>query len=404
MQKGIMNSPKNGKTLPTSQDLASVVRDPRTAVESRIKSFERKTKTRLEAIRHDAFDPAAIAPNIEKLVGAVHVPLGIAGPVRVNGDHAKGDYHVPFATTEGTLVAGYTLGMLALTRAGGVNVKVLSEKVDLTPVFELKNMTAAYEFGQWLDDNFENIRRDCESTTSHGKLLELRNTIIGRRVYTYFVFDAKDAMGMNMISFATHTACAELMKQRPDVTRYYLRSNLSSDKKPAFSNFVHGYGKEVVADATISRKILEKYMNCTPEDMVDFWHASVLSGLQAGTIGHNAHFANGLAAIYIATGQDVAQIVNASQGIVSAELTDEGDFYMALRAPCLIVATVGGGTNIDSQRECLELMDCHGSGNSNKFAEIVAATLLAGELSIGSALANDRFIHAHKQKRDLVQN
>ena len=395
-----MSSPINGKTMPVK----SVVRDPRAIVEERRVNFERKTESCLDAIRHDAFDPDLIAPNIEKLVGAVHIPLGIAGPVRVNGDHAKGDYYVPFATTEGTLVAGYTLGMLALTRAGGVNVKVLSEKVDLTPVFELKSMAAAHEFAQWMDDNFDTIRADCEATTSHGRLLELRSTIIGRRVYTYFVFDAKDAMGMNMISFATHSACNALLAQRPEVVRYYLRSNLSADKKPAFSNFVHGYGKEVVAEATISRKILEKYLNTTPEDMVDFWHASVLSGLQAGTIGHNAHFANGLAAVYIATGQDVAQIVNASQGIVSAELTEDGDVYMALRAPCLIVATVGGGTNIDSQRECLQIMGCHGTGKSNKFAEIVAATLLAGELSIGSALANDRFIHAHKHKRDLARN
>ncbi|MCF6286910.1 MAG: hydroxymethylglutaryl-CoA reductase [Candidatus Hydrogenedentes bacterium] len=399
-----MSAPDNGKTLQAPRDTAKIVRDPRKIVEERRVSFERKTETSMEAIRHEAFDPEAIAPNIEKLVGAVHVPLGIAGPVRVHGDHARGDYFVPFATTEGTLVAGYTLGMLALTRAGGVNVKVLSEKVDLTPIFELKSLAAAYEFAQWLDDNIDTIRMDCEATTRHGQLLELRSTIIGRRVFTHFVFDAKDAMGMNMISFATHSACDALMKQRPDVIRYYLRSNLSADKKPAFSNFIHGYGKEVVAEATISRKIIQKYMNSTPEDMTDFWHASVLSGLQAGTIGHNAHIANGLAAIYIATGQDVAQIVNASQAIVSAEVTDGGDFYMALRAPCLIVATVGGGTNIDSQRECLQIMGCHGTGKSNKFAEIVAATLLAGELSIGSALANDRFIHAHKQKRSLAPN
>lgn len=399
-----MSEPTNGTAHAAQRESVKVMLDPREVVEDRRIAYERKTGTRLDAVRHEAFDPELIAPNIEKLVGAVHIPLGIAGPVRVNGDYANGDFYVPFATTEGTLVAGYTLGMLALTRAGGVNVRVLSEKVDITPVFEFKGMAAAYEFVQWLDGNVDAVRANCEATTRHGRLLELRSTIIGRRVYTHFVFDAKDAMGMNMISFATHSACSALLAQRPEVLRFYLRSNLSSDKKPAFSNFINGYGKEVIAEATISRKILEKYMNTTPEDMVDFWHASVLSGIQAGTIGHNAHFANGLAAVYIATGQDVAQIVNASQGIVTAELTDEGDLYMALRAPCLIVATVGGGTNIDSQRECLEVMGCHGTGKSNKFAEIVAATLLAGELSIGSALANDRFIHAHKQKRDLARN
>lgn len=393
----------HGNTDNDTVEIAKLVRDPREEVECRIAAIERKTETRLEAVRHNAFDPDKIAPNIEKLIGAVHVPLGVAGPIKVNGDHAKGEYHVPFATTEGTLVAGYTMGMLALSRAGGVNVKVLSEKVDITPVFELKDLQAAARFAHRLQTNFPSIKALCDATTDHGALLELRPVIVGRRVFVYFVFNARDAMGMNMISFATHEACERLLKDDPDIVRYYLRSNLSADKKPSFSNYIHGFGKEVVAEVTVPRGIIERYFGATPEDMCDFWHASVLSGLQAGTIGHNAHFANALAAIYIATGQDVAQIVNAAQGIASAELTRDGDLYSCLRMPCLIVATVGGGTGIDSQRECLEIMGCCGTGNSNKFAEIVAATLLAGEFTIASALANGRFIHAHKQKRNLAR-
>jgi hydroxymethylglutaryl-CoA reductase (NADPH) len=398
-----MSQAENAQTLQGAQQFIPGIRDARDLVQERRAAIAHKTDTCLDAIRHDDFDPDRIAPNIERLVGAVHVPLGIAGPIRVHGGHARGEFHVPFATTEGTLVAGYTLGMLALSRAGGVRVKILSEKVDLTPVFELDSLVECHALVQWMESNLDLIRTHCEATTRHGRLLDVQHTIIGRRVYSRFIFDAKDAMGMNMISFATHAACRATLAAHPEIRHYYLRSNLSADKKPAFSNFLQGYGKEVVAEATVSRKILEKSLNTTPEDLANFWHASVLSGLQAGTIGHNAHFANGLAAIYIATGQDVAQVVNASQGIVTVEVTEQGDLYTALRAPCLIVATVGGGTNIDSQRECLEIMGCHGTGKSNKFAEIVAATLLAGEISIGSALANDRFIHAHRQKRDLAR-
>jgi len=373
------------------------------AIERRRQRFEHATGVSLDAVHYDGFNEKQVAANIEKLVGAVHVPLGIAGPITVRGDHADGPYHVPFATTEGTLVAGYTLSMLGLSKAGGVRVKVLANKVDITPVFELETMADAVQFGEHLKRDFEALRGWCESTTRYGKLLEVRPVIMGRRVYVHFVFDPKDAMGMNMISFATHEACERLLANNDRIKQYYLRSNLSADKKPAYSNFVNGFGKEVVAECTLPRKIAERYFRSTPEAMADFWHASALSGFQAGTMGHNAQFGNALAAIYIATGQDVAQVTNAASGIFSAELTPEGELYCSMRLPSLIVATVGGGTGLPSQRACLELMDCAGAGHSDKFAEIVAATLFAGELSIGAALASGEFIHAHRRKREHAQ-
>lgn len=344
-------------------------------------------------------DKSKVAKNIENMIGTAQIPVGLAGPIKVNGDSARGFYHVPFATTEGTLVGGYTLGMLCLSRAGGVRTKVLSRKVDITPIFEFTNLDDAFDFSCWIKNHYIDIKAYCERTTAHGKLLELRPVLMGKRIYVYFVYDSSDAMGLNMISIATHSACEEIRRvyQRP--FKYYLRSNLSSDKKPAYSNFLYGYGKEVIAEATIKASLVRKYLGTSAREMHNFWYASALSGFQAGTMGHNAHYANGLAAIYIACGQDPAQVVNSCVGVSGCEVSDEENLYVFVRLPCLILGTVGGGTHLDTQRECLEIMGCYGENKSDKFAEIIGATLLAGELSICAALSSGEFINAHIRKR-----
>ena len=362
---------------------------------------KKKPAVGLNALTRVAFDDQTVTRNIENLIGAAQIPVGLAGPIRVKGDHAKGLFYVPFATTEGTLVSGCTLGMIALTRSGGVSAKVISGKVDITPVFELPDLGKAVSFAEWLKTNFSSIKSECQKSPRHGKLIDLKPLVMGRRVYAHFVFDTCDAMGLNMISIATHEACQMIQKMNDTVKKYYLRSNLSADKKPAYSNFINGYGKEVVAEAFMKKEAVKRYLNTTPRDMSDFWYTSALSGFQAGTVGHNAHYANALAAIYIACGQDVAQIVNACMGVSGCEVDENGDLYVFLRLPCVIVGTVGGGTHLDTQKECLQIMDCYGAGKSDKFAEIIGATLLAGEVSICAGLANGEFIKAHIRKRSL---
>jgi hydroxymethylglutaryl-CoA reductase (NADPH) len=358
---------------------------------------------RVSAIQRHCLDPSKLDRNIEKFIGAAQVPIGLAGPMKVSGDHARGIFRVPFATTEGTLVAGYTQGMLAASRSGGIRVKVLSRHTDITPVFELRDLGECVRFASWLVARVKAIRKVCATKTKRCRLLGLRPIIIGRRVYVHFDFDTHDAMGLNSISLATDASCQMISREFGGVVRWYLRSNLSADKKPAYLNFIQGYGKEVVAEVTIRKVVANRILGATPVQMQDFWHASVLSGFQAGTVGHNAHYANALAAVFIACGQDVAQIVNAAQGISTCEVDSEGDAYFSVRLPSLIVATVGGGTSLPTQRECLAIMECDGPDTSDKFAEILAATLLAGEISICAALASGAFILAHARKRELAE-
>jgi hydroxymethylglutaryl-CoA reductase (NADPH) len=217
------------------------------------------------------------------------------------------------------------------------------------------------------------------------------------------VFTTGDAMGMNMVNIAVDQICRHVMGLEV-CERYYLRCNYSSDKKPAAINLFRPYGKEVAIDFTLPAAVVETYLGVSPGDVIDFITTGRLGAMQAGALGMNAHFANGLAAIFIACGQDVAQVVNASIGFSDAELVDNDDLYVFARLPNLVVGTVGGGTDLPTQSACLDLLDCHGDGSAPKFAEIVAATVVGGELAIAAALANGRFIDAHRHNRQRNQH
>ena len=265
-----------------------------------------------------AFTPEEVRGNIENLVGAVHVPLGVAGPIRVNGEHARGLYYVPFATTEGTLVSTYQYGMRAITEAGGANAYVLGDSLDITPCFMLASAGDAIAFSQWLDDHLSELKDVAAETTAHGRLVELHTHVFGRRVFARFVFTTGDAMGMNMVNIAVDQVCRHATEMT-DCERYYLRCNYSSDKKPAAINLLRPYGKEVAIDFTLPAAVAETHLGVASHDLLDFVAAGRQGAIQAGALGMNAHFANGLAAIFIACGQDVAQVVNASIGFIDIE-------------------------------------------------------------------------------------
>jgi hydroxymethylglutaryl-CoA reductase (NADPH) len=365
--------------------------------------LQQNTGHALSAGTDTAFAPEEVRGNIENLVGATHVPLGVAGPIRVNGGHAQGSYYVPFATTEGTLVSTYQYGMRAITEAGGANAHVLADSLDITPCFEFASARDAIAFSHWLNDHLDELREVAAETTAHGRLAELHTHVFGRRVFARFVFTTGDAMGMNMVNIAVDQVCRHATEMTR-CERYYLRCNYSSDKKPAAINLIRTYGKEVAIDCTLPASVVETYLGVSTRELLAFVTAGRLGAMQAGALGMNAHFANGLAAIFIACGQDVAQVVNASIGFSDAELVGKDDLYVFARLPNLVVGTVGGGTKLPTQRECLALLDCEGDGKARKFAEIVAATLVGGELAIAAALANGRFIQAHRQNREMASS
>jgi hydroxymethylglutaryl-CoA reductase (NADPH) len=356
---------------------------------------EEKTGCRLAHVGAHSIPSEEMRGNVENPVGAAQMPLGVAGPLVVDGQHASGTFYVPLATTEGALVRSYERGMAALARSGGATARVHADENRVSPIFSFDDVGEAHDFARSLAEEFDSIRAEAEATTRHGRLLRLECLPVGRDCIVNFCYHTADAQGMNMIVKATEAAC-RLIVRRSRARRFQVFSGYSSEKRASGVLLAGGKGKKVVAGALLPAKVVGSYLHTTPERMCEMWHQTVLGHVQANAIGYNGHYANGLAAVFIACGQDVANVVNSSVGITNFEVTGGGDLYASVTLPSLTVATVGGGTGLGTSRECLEMLGCAGAGRAAKFAEIVAATLLAGELSMGAAIASGEFVQAHE--------
>lgn len=357
--------------------------------------LEEKTNVKLNAVGVMAYDSRIMQGNIEHVIGVSHVPLGVAGPIKVNGEYAKGDFYVPLATTEGALVKTYHRGMRVVSEAGGVNVRILKDIVHIDPAFFVDNIIDGQLFITWLEDNFLKIKLQAETTTSHGKLLEIIPFLTGDRIFLKFVYNTQDAQGLNMINKATDFAC-QFIRQATN-KNYVLRSDLSAIKKVSTMNIHNGQGKSVIADVTISRKTL-RLLQVTPESICKYQESWKTAVILSGTVsGGNAHVANLLAAIFIACGQDVADIAMSHVSTLNLSINREKDLYVSLFLPNLMLATVGGGTKLGTQKECLELLGCYGQDKVKKFAEIITATALAGDLACCAALDQGGYVNAHEK-------
>lgn len=343
-------------------------------------------------------EPEQFAGNIEQFVGMAQVPVGLAGPLRVNGLHAHGDYYVPLATTEGALVASYHRGARIATRAGGMACLVTAEQVQRAPAFLFDGVADATHFAAWVTGEFEACKAVAATRTKHGELIDLQVQVESRSVYVILAFYTGDASGQNMVTFCAQAICEDLLARTPVRPRtWYLESNMSGDKKATVLSFQQTRGRRVIAEVTLPRALVERGLHTTPEKMSEYWRLSFIAGVQSGSIGVSGHVANGLAALFIATGQDVACVSEASVGLTHMEVTEAGDLYCGLDLPNLIVGTVGGGTRTPTARECLRILRCEGDGKAAKFAEIVAATLLAGEISIIAAISAGHFARSHER-------
>lgn len=352
--------------------------------------------TDLEHMGQFSFDPDLLPGNIENFTGVAQVPVGIAGPLHVHGEYAKGNFYVPLATTEGTLVASYNRGMKLLRESGGITTTICGDSMQRAPVFIFDSARGARDFGLWLTENEAEIRRMAESSTSTGKLLDIQQYIANNFLYTRFNYSTGDAAGQNMVGKATFVACEWIRQVYPGIKHYYLESNFATDKKASHINTIRTRGKRVTAEATIPRANLEALMNTSIEPLLQHYHVANIGGFMSAVNNNGAHSANAIAAIFIATGQDAANVAESSAGILSIEKDEAKDaLYVSLTIPSLIVATYGGGTGLPTQREGLELLGCYGTGGVNKFAEIVAATALAGEISLASAISSLEWVSSH---------
>ncbi|MDE1768682.1 MAG: hydroxymethylglutaryl-CoA reductase (NADPH) [Candidatus Micrarchaeota archaeon] len=378
--------------------------DPDSAVKIRRSVIEQHSKVKLEHIGTTAFDYARImGRNAENVIGTVSIPLGVAGPLKINGEFAKDEFYVPMATTEGALIASVSRGAKAANKSGGVTVRIIEDGMTRGPVFSFDSIIDVQRFLKWLPENYEKIRGAAEETTDHGKLKSIKPLVNGNDVFLRFRYSTGDAMGMNMVTVATEAACTYIEKNFKGARLIAVSGNVCSDKKQSHMNSIEGRGKTAIAEATIKESVLNEVFNATAEavnevNYVKNWIGSARAG---SAIQFNSHFANIVAAVFLATGQDPAQVVESSSGYTTTKVRGK-DLYITVTLPSLEVGTIGGGTGLATQRESLTILGAAGPGsadgeNSKKLAEIIAATVLCGELNLLSALAGRELGKAHQK-------
>ena len=344
-----------------------------------------------------SIDPAETRGNIENFTGVAQVPLGIAGPLYIDGEHARGEFYVPLATTEGSLVASYSRGMKVLSLAGGARTTLSGNGMQRAPVFIFDSAREARDFVGWIAEHMDAIRTVAQATSHVARLTHIEPYLSNKFAFLRFNFTTGDAAGQNMVGKATYAAYQWILANNRTVRRAYLESNFATDKKPSQINVLHTRGKRVTAEATIPHDLLRSQLRAEPEQLAYHWGVANVGALLSGANNNGLHSANAITAMFIATGQDVANVTEGAAATTYAEVTRDGSLYFSITIPSLIVATHGGGTHLPTQRECLQMLGCWGKGHVDKLAEIVAATVLAGELSLAAAISSLEWVSAHEQ-------
>jgi hydroxymethylglutaryl-CoA reductase (NADPH) len=365
-------------------------------IAARQRFVEEMTGVKLEHVGRYSFDAQVARGNIENFTGVAQVPIGFAGPLTINGEHAAGDFLIPLATTEGSLVASYNRGIKVLNLSGGATCTVSASAMQRAPVFVFDSAREARAFRDWTTDHLAEIRAAAERTDPFVKLSEIEIYLSNKFAYLRFDYDTGDAAGQNMVGLATSAACDWIGARVPGIRKLYLESNLATDKKSSQVNVLRTRGKRVTAEAVIPRAVLQEHMRATPESLHLHGRIANVGAMLSGANNNGLHSANAITAMFIATGQDVANVAEGSAGLLYGEVTPSGDFYLSITIPSLIVATHGGGTGLPTQRECLEVLGCRGKGKVNKLAEIIAGVVLAGEVSLAAAISANEWVSAHQ--------
>ena len=382
------------ESLPVEQNISAE------GVKKRLGFIENKTNKELQFLTSKTSfrQLNQLTGNIENYIGMAMIPTGIIGPLKVIGSAADGDFYIPLSTTEGALVASYHRGAKACCMAGGITSICLVEGVQRSPVFKFTDLVELGKFTMWVHEKIDEFKKITLETSRFAKLIDMKLNVEGNQLILIFEYHTGDAAGQNMVTLCTDDICKYILEHAPVKPLFwFIESNYSGDKKATSLAFSSVRGKKVTAEIVLSEKIVNEVLKTTPKAMSNYWCSSTIGTIQSGSIGAQGHYANGLAALFLATGQDVACISEAAVGITRMELNANGDLYASVTLPNLIVGTVGGGTSLPTQKECLELMDCYGTGKAKKFAEICGALVLAGELSIAAALSAGHFTAAHKK-------
>ena len=338
-------------------------------------------------------EPEELKGIIENHIGFMKIPMAIAGPAVIDGQYAKGEFPIPLCTIEGSLAASMNRGLYASSLCGGMKVRHFRQELSRSPIFIFDDLKKSIEFQGWITEHNEEIIKAAQSTTKYGKVLRIDQHAIQNYVLLDFILDTGNAAGQNMVTLATNVACEYIRKETGH--KFFLDSNLASDKKASSRNMILGRGHGVIAETHISKSVMSRVLNVDPDFVIENWTYFPIVSAMAGTLGNAIHASNALTAIYLATGQDTACVAENSVGHFTVEKVDDGITWR-LTLPSMTVGTVGGGTRLNQQQQNLKLLGCDsGEHSSRKLAEIIAAAALGLEISLGSAIMSHTWTSAH---------
>ncbi len=371
------------------------------AVDIRAEFLEGITSSDLKNIRSYTFDPETVRGNIENMVGAVQVPIGIAGPVIIRGNYFNGKAFIPLATTEGALVASVNRGCKAINESGGARTRIIKTGQTRAPLFETESKDVAKNLTEYVEINFDALKKVAEAESRHLRLLQIMPYTYENLVWLRMIADTGDAMGMNMISIAAQNVGVYLEQNVKGIRYLSTSGNLCVDKKPSALTLNEGRGRYIIAETLLTEKALREILRTTSPEMEKLnLYKNILSAKITGSYGENMHFANIIAATYLATGQDLGHVVEGSHGKTRMEAKGE-DLYVTVTIPAIQVGTIGGGTKLPCQRECIKLTGIKEStisgANASQLAEIIATAVLSGEISGLAAYETHEMVHAHKR-------
>ncbi len=363
--------------------------------ERRKKWLEEKTGIHLNDIEPN--DPEDLKGIIENHTGYINIPMAVAGPLQISGTYASGVFYIPLCTLEGSLSLSMTRGLYLTHLSGGIKTVHIKQEISRSPIFIFEDIDETDSFLQWIKLNFEKIKSEAEASTKFGKLLRIDQYPTQNSVILDFIFYTAEAAGQNMVTIATYEACRFIKEKfkSKNPYRYFIESNFNGDKNPAAKTLLLGRSHYVVASSLIKGEYLKRVLRTSAKEYVEGWTKCTHGAQMAGVVGMNMHVANALAAIYLATGQDVACVAENSVAVMTYEVRNETDLYATLTMPSISVGTVGGGTRLKQQNKNLQMLGCTGKNSSKKLAEIVCASALALELSLGGAIVTDEFAQAH---------
>ncbi len=371
----------------------------------RLVALEKKLGIKLESIGSTILSPEECKGNIENMIGSCQVPLGIAGPVLLKGEKAKGEFYLPIATTEGALTASVNRGCSVINKSGGAYSIILKNEQTRSILFKAHNIIEAKKFTEWVEKNFDLLKSAGEQDEKFIEIKKIERYIVGLNIWLRIKAYTYDAMGMNMITIAGKKIADYIIKEYKETKGIEFISesgNLCTDKKPSLMNLINTRGKKVIASVDIPEKIIKKVLKTTSEELIDLnYRKNLLGSALSGSLGYNAHFANVIAAMFIATGQDVAHVVDGSLGFTTVEKI-KGGINISVTLMSLQIGTIGGGTKLRTQKDCLSLLGCFGAGNppgnnAEKLAELISVGVLAGEISLLGALSTKELAKSHEK-------